>query len=77
MQHFLKPAPGAARTEIIAAQLLEELFVAMNESIATTDASFAQGTPFDACWSAQKEWRFSKSLFLAIQPPFRVDENSN
>jgi hypothetical protein len=32
MQHFLKSAAGAAWTEIIPAQFLEELFFAMNDA---------------------------------------------
>ena len=68
MQHFLKPAAGAARAEVIAAELLEQLLLAaMHRSISPLDASFAQGTPGAASTCAQKEERASWSFFVAIR----------
>jgi hypothetical protein len=67
MQHFLKPASGAAGTRIIAAELLEQLLLAATDrSIALLHASFAQGTPGAASTCAQKEERASAFIFLAI-----------
>jgi hypothetical protein len=57
MQHFLKPASGTTRTEVIPAELFEQfLFAAADRSVAALHASFAQGTPGDAWTFAQKEW---------------------
>jgi hypothetical protein len=36
----LKPASGAARAEIVAAELLDQLDVAMHKAVATLDARF-------------------------------------
>jgi hypothetical protein len=38
MQHFLKPARGAAGAEVIAAELFEQLFVAVHDPLAALDA---------------------------------------
>jgi len=40
MQQALKPASGPARTKIVAAELLDELDVAVNETPAAFDAGF-------------------------------------
>ena len=40
MQQALKPAPGATRTQIIAAELLAQLDIAMNEPPSTLDMGF-------------------------------------
>jgi hypothetical protein len=56
MQHFLKPASGTARAEIIAAELLKQLLLAaVHRAIAAFYASFAQGTPGAAWMCAQKQ----------------------
>ena len=68
MQHFLKPAAGAARTEGIAAELLEQLLLApAHGAVAALDARLAQGTPGAASTCAQKEERASWSFFVAIR----------
>jgi hypothetical protein len=67
MQHFLKPASGAAGTRVIATELFEELLLAAaHRAIAFLHAGFAQGTPGAASTCAQKEERASRSFFLAI-----------
>jgi len=40
MQQFLKPARGTARAGVVAAQLLAQLFVAVDDAVATLDAGF-------------------------------------
>jgi hypothetical protein len=40
MQHSLKPAPRAARTQVIAAKLLGQLDVTMDETPAAFDVGF-------------------------------------
>jgi len=40
MQQALKPASGAARAQIVAAELLAQLDVAMDETPAAFDAGF-------------------------------------
>src|SRR5262249_20080618 len=70
MQHFLKPATGAAGAEVVAAEFLAQLLVAMDDSATSLDLSFAQGTPGVACPWAQKECSESISFVcLAIRPP--------
>ena len=60
MQHFLKPAAGAARAEVIAAELLDEfLLAAADRAIAPLHACLAQGTPGAASTCAQKEEKVS------------------
>jgi hypothetical protein len=39
MQHFLKPAAGAARAGIVPAEFFDEFLVAMDDSEAALDAS--------------------------------------
>jgi hypothetical protein len=51
MRHFLKPASRAADTAIVAAELFDELFVAVHDAVAALDvrlgresrAAFARG----------------------------------
>jgi hypothetical protein len=60
MQHFLKPAAGAARAEIVATQLLEQLLLTTaHGAVASFHASLAQGTPGAASTCAQKEVKSS------------------
>jgi hypothetical protein len=40
MQHFLKPAAGAARAEIVPAELFDKLLVAMNDAEAALHFRF-------------------------------------
>jgi hypothetical protein len=40
MQHALKPARGAARAQVVAAELFAKLDVAMDETPAAPDAGF-------------------------------------
>jgi hypothetical protein len=44
MQHVLKSASGTARAEIIAAELLDELLVAMHDAIAAPYVRFRRIT---------------------------------
>ena len=65
MQHFLKPASGAARAEVAPPKLLEELLLAAAYgAVAAPDACLAQGTPGDASTCAQKEWKSSRFFVL-------------
>jgi hypothetical protein len=41
MQHRLKPASGAARTRVVATELLDELLVAVDDALAASDVGFA------------------------------------
>jgi hypothetical protein len=40
MQHFLKPLPGTARTEIGSSELLLKLFVSMDDPASMLDLFF-------------------------------------
>ena len=40
MQQALKPASGAARAEVVAAELFNELDIAMDETPSTLDVGF-------------------------------------
>ena len=50
MQHFLKPATGAAGARIVAAELFGQLFIAVNDAPAAFDLRFRReaSTPFAA-----------------------------
>ena len=52
-QHRLKPASGATRARIVAAKLLDELFLAVHDALATLHACLAQGTPAGAVATAK------------------------
>jgi hypothetical protein len=68
MQHFLKPVSRSAGTEIVAAELFEQLdFAAMNGAITTFYASFAQGTPDVASTWFQKECWYSWGILRDIR----------
>lgn len=71
MQQRLKPAPGAARTWIVAAEFLEQLLVAVHDAVTTLDVRLAEGTPGAVSTCAQKQGSDSRSrrFRLAIQPP--------
>jgi hypothetical protein len=79
MQHFLKPAPGTAWAQIVPPKLLHKQLVATHNAAPALDASLAEGTPDDACLTAQKQESDSKSFVcLAIRPPgWRWEEQSN
>jgi len=47
MQQFLKPAPGAARAEVVPAQLFGQFLVGMDNAVAALDISFRR-EPFAA-----------------------------
>jgi hypothetical protein len=49
MQQFLKPATGAARTGVVAAELLEEFLVTVDHAVAAADMGFGRVTPSSAC----------------------------
>ena len=67
MQHFLKPAARAARAEVVAAELLEQLLLTTaDRTIPSLHACLAQGTPGAASTCAQKEERASWFRFFAI-----------
>jgi len=40
MQHFLKPAARATDARVVAAELLDQLFVAVHDAVAALDAGF-------------------------------------
>ena len=68
MQHFLKPAAGAARAEVVASKLLEQLLLpTADRAIALLHACLAQGTPGAASTCAQKEERASRFFFFAME----------
>jgi hypothetical protein len=60
MQHFLKPASGAADARIVAAELFEQLFVAVHDPVAALDARLGRiaGAPFAR---ARKSWAVRRS----------------
>src|SRR5215213_3396535 len=60
MQHFLKPPRGAAGTEVVAAELLEQLLVAAHDALAALHARLGRESPSGAYWCARKQGRRSK-----------------
>lgn len=54
MQQRLKAASRTTGTEVVAAEPLDQLLVAVDDPITSLDLSFATGTPGGACSSAQK-----------------------
>jgi hypothetical protein len=54
-QHRLKPPARLAGAKVVAAELLKELLVAVDEALATLDAALGVESPADACSSGQKE----------------------
>jgi hypothetical protein len=42
MQHFLKPAAGAARATIVSAELLQQLLVRVDHALAALNARFGR-----------------------------------
>jgi hypothetical protein len=63
MQHFLKSAAGAAWTEIIPAQFLEELLLVMDEP--ETRALLSDGNPLRRLLLGSKKNSFSKAVLLS------------
>jgi hypothetical protein len=57
MQQFLKSAPGSARTQVIAAKLLEQLFGAANDAIAAFDACFRREAFAPLTCDLESSWR--------------------
>jgi len=51
---FPEPFAGSARTWIIAAQLLDQFLIAMDEAVTALDAGFAVESPAGVCSSTQK-----------------------
>jgi hypothetical protein len=64
MQHFLKPAAGAARATIVSAELLQQLLVRVDHALAALNArfgriSFAPFTRDLETGIRRAAWRFS------------------
>jgi hypothetical protein len=60
----LKPAAGAAGTQIVAAELLDQFLVAMHEAQSLLDRGFRIEIPSGACSTAQKQNPVSNSRFF-------------
>jgi hypothetical protein len=60
MQQFLKPAAGAADAAIVAAELLDELFVAVYDAVAALDVRFG-GESVTAFAGPRKSWAGRRS----------------
>ena len=77
MQHFLKRPPASARARIVAAELLDELLVAVDDPMAAFHARFGGETLSDACSSARKQLSSLKSFILCmvhLQPAVPAQE---
>lgn len=57
---------GAARTEVIAAELFDEFFVAVDHAVSAADMSFGRVTPSSACYSFRKQERSSTLLMVRM-----------
>jgi hypothetical protein len=66
MQHFLKRPPASARARIVAAELLDELLVAVNDADTAFHAGFGRETLSDACSSARKQFSSPKSFIWCM-----------
>jgi hypothetical protein len=44
MQHFLKPARGSARAQVVAAELFAQFFIAMDDAMTALHARFGRET---------------------------------
>jgi hypothetical protein len=60
-QHALKPSFRAARAQIVAPELLDQLLVAVHDAIAASHAGFRRITPASAYARLRKHGRSSKS----------------
>jgi hypothetical protein len=54
MQHRLKGPSGPARARVVPAELLDQLYVAVNDAVTQLDVGFAGDTPGAAYSSDQK-----------------------
>jgi hypothetical protein len=66
MQHFLKRPAASARARIVAAELLDELLVAVDDAAAASHGSFGGETLSGACSSAQKQLSSLTSSILCM-----------
>ena len=57
----MKAVARAARAEVVTAELLEQLLVAVQDAEPAPHMRFGRVTPSSACYSARKEGRLSKS----------------
>jgi len=57
MQQFLKPAVGAAGTEVVAAELLEEFLVTVDHAVAAADMGFGRESPLPFTCRLEKRSR--------------------
>jgi hypothetical protein len=71
MQHRLKAAARAAWARVVTSEAFHELLVPVDDPVTPLDVSFAEGTPCDACSSAQK---LAPSSHPMAQPPREARE---
>jgi hypothetical protein len=80
MQHFLKRLSASARARVVAAELLDEILVAVDDSVAAFYGRFGRETLSDACSSARKQPSSSKSFIwcmMHLQPAVPARRNTN
>ena len=63
---------GAAGTEVVAAELLEEFLVAMDHAVSAANMGFGRVTPSSACYSFRKQERSSTLLMERMMSSFEV-----
>ena len=69
MQQFLKPASGAARTEVVATEFFDEFDVAMDETSSALDVGF-RGIRLPPLTRDAESWGgFQNRDACAWQPP--------
>jgi hypothetical protein len=66
MQHFLKPASGTARAQIVAAELFVEHFVPMDGAQTALHVRLGWVSPSSVYWSARKQGRSFTSFFFTM-----------
>ncbi|MGA7885832.1 MAG: hypothetical protein WCA44_08825, partial [Acidobacteriaceae bacterium] len=69
MQHFLKPASRATGAQIVAAQLLQEFLIAVDNAESRASRSFQMGSPCGACWSFRRGIRLSRPFSFQMDLP--------
>jgi len=62
----LKPSAGAAGAEVIPAELLQELLVAVDDAASAAHLRFGGVSPSSAYWRPRKDGRLSKSSSLCM-----------
>src|SRR5438105_9175546 len=67
MQHFLKPASGAAGAKVVTPKFFLKRLVAVHNSDTPFDLGLGWVSPSSVCSTCQKQGRFSNSVFLVME----------